>query len=192
MTLIELMFTIALLGILFFVAIPEFSTWIRNNQIRSVADNLQNGIRTAQAEALRRNRVVVFYLTNAQPSLAATANANGRNWAVRYVPQVIDTVVAPEPFVQGGKLSETGSSTVQVTSVGITGLCFNSSGRLIAGDATSTGVAGVVCAASPAVFDVNQPSGTQLRPLRINVELGGRVRSCDPNRPSTAPDGCPP
>lgn len=190
LTLIELIFTLALLGILFGLAIPTFTTWIRNSQIRSVADALQNGIRTAQSESVRRNRVVVFLLTNAQPTAGVTAVANGRNWAVEYVPQVIDSPVAPEPFVQGGALSEA-SSTVQVTSsAGITAVCFNSSGRLISGDAASTGIPGVTCNAGAAEFNVTQPAGAELRPLRITVDLGGRVRMCDPNRPATAPDGC--
>lgn len=194
-TLIELIFTLVLFGILFSLAIPSFTTWIRNNQIRGVADGLQNGIRVAQLEAVRRNRTVVFYLTNAQPSAAATAIAGGRNWAVRYVPTAIDTPVAPEPYVQGGALSEV-SSTVQVAAVGAyTGVCFNPTGRLIAGDAASTGVSGVQCVAGPARFNVRQPASSdaaEMRPLRVDVEIGGRVRMCDPNRPSTAPDTCLP
>lgn len=190
MTLIELIVTLALFGILFGLAIPTFTTWIRNNQIRSVADALQNGIRIAQSESVRRNRVVVFLLTDAQPAAGVTAVANGRNWAVQYVPQVIDTPVAPEPFVHGGTLSEA-SSTVQITSSArINAVCFNSSGRLISGDAASTGIPGVTCLAGAAAFNVTQPSGAELRPLRITVDLGGRVRMCDPNRPTTAPDGC--
>jgi type IV fimbrial biogenesis protein FimT len=190
LTLIELLVTLVILAILFLLALPSFTGWVRNNQIRSAADNLQNGIRVAQSEALRRSRVVVFYLTNAQPSLTATAVADGNNWAVRYVPEVIDTVVAPEPFVQGGTLTEV-STTVQIRgSAGITGLCFNAGGRLIAGDAVSTGVGGVQCNAATGTFDITQPTGTDLRPLRIDVDLGGRVRMCDPNRPANAPDGC--
>ncbi|MBX3621863.1 MAG: GspH/FimT family pseudopilin [Rhizobacter sp.] len=189
-TLIELIVTLALFGVLFGLAIPAFTTWIRNNQIRSVADSLQNGLRLAQNESLRRNRVVVFFLTNAQPSLTATAVTNGRNWVVRYVPQAIDAPVAPEPFVQGGALSETSSSVQVTSSAGITAVCFNASGRLILADAASTGIAGVQCVAGPATFDITQPVGVELRPLRVNVELGGRVRMCDPGRPATSPDGC--
>jgi len=189
-TLIELMITLVLLGVLFSLALPSFTTWIRNNQIRSVADSLQSGLRMAQNESVRRNRLVVFLLTNAQPALNATAVANGSNWSIQFVPQALDEPIAPEPFLQGGTLSEV-SSTVQVTSsAGITAVCFNSSGRLVSATAASTGIPGVVCNAGDATFNVTQPTGAELRPLRVTVNLGGRVRMCDPARPSTAPDGC--
>ena len=61
-TLVELMVTISLLAILLALAAPSFSTWIRNAQVRTVSDSLQNGIRLAQAEAIRRHRQVVFFL----------------------------------------------------------------------------------------------------------------------------------
>jgi len=188
-TLIELMVTLVVFGLLLGLAMPVFTTWIRNSQIRAVAEGLQNGLRVAQAESLRRNRTVVFSLTNAQPGLNATAVANGRNWAVQYVPIAMDTPVAPDPFIQGGTLGEA-STTVTVSSGGVTGVCFNSAGRIIAGTAATTSVPGAVCNAGQAIFIVTQPSGADIRPLRVTVDIGGRVRMCDPNRPSTAPDGC--
>lgn len=80
LTLVELLVTVTLLVILLFLAAPNFITWINNTRVRTVAEVLQNGVRFAQAEAIRRNRSVVFYLTNAEPSLAAAAVANGTNW----------------------------------------------------------------------------------------------------------------
>lgn len=80
LTLVELLVAMALMVILLFLAAPNFTTWINNTRIRTVSEVLQNGARFAQAEAIRRNRSVVFYLTNAEPSLAAAAAANGSNW----------------------------------------------------------------------------------------------------------------
>jgi type IV fimbrial biogenesis protein FimT len=187
-SLIELIFTLVLFGILFSLALPSFSTWIRNNQVRTVADMLQNGLRVAQNEAVRRNRLVVFSFTNAQPGLGSLASANGKNWSVQYVPQPIDSPVAPEPFLHGGSLNEASSSAQVTSDGGIPAICFNAYGRLVAATTSATGIPGASCLASPARFDITLTGAD--RPLRVTIDLGGRVRLCDPNRPTTAPDGC--
>jgi type IV fimbrial biogenesis protein FimT len=189
-TLIELMVTISLLGILSALAAPSFSVWLRNSQVRTVSETLQSGIRLAQAEAIRRNRRVVFALTNAQPSPSAvvTAAANGKNWAIYTIPQPGETA----EFIQYGALGETGGS------VGITGVasaCFNSLGRLVANTSTETGT-GAACtlpATPPLSYNIEQASavaGTDRR-LSVTVALGGQVRMCDRDRAlSSSPDGC--
>lgn len=187
-TLIELMVTIALLTVLFGLAVPAFSEWIRNTRVRTASDALQNGVRTAQSEALRRNRQVVFFLTNAQPAAGVAAAANGRNWALQTVARFDDA--APE-FIQGGALADSASG---VAIAGPTALCFNSNGRLVtnASDTgpTGTGVTNATCNAANASFDLTLPDA---RALRVTVSLGGQVRMCDPLRSiATSPDGCEP
>lgn len=193
-TLIELLIAISLLAVLLGLAAPSLATWIRNTQVRTVSDTLQTGLRTAQAEALRRNRQVVFFLTNDVPGLDAEGDADGTNWAIRWVPLPGDTVSAPapdfEPFVQGGGIAD---STDGVAISGPAAICFNSLGRRVANAAT--GVTGGDCTIDPAVptasYEVSR-SGAD-RPLRVTVSLGGQVRMCDPARAlsDTAPDGCP-
>ena len=195
-TLVELMIAIALLGLLMALAAPSFSTWIRNSQVRSMSQTLANGVRVAQSEAVRRNRLVVFFLTNTQPGLAATAAENGVNWVIRWVPMPGDTVTATapanEPYVEGGAISDVGGG------VGVTGpaaICFNAQGRRVAATAATTGVTNAVCtvdAAQPlATYDLVRAGAS--RALRVTVSLGGQVRMCDPARPlsAAAPDGCP-
>ncbi|MDP1647410.1 MAG: GspH/FimT family pseudopilin [Rubrivivax sp.] len=195
-TLVELMIAIALLALLMALAAPSFSTWIRNAQVRTMSQNLATGMRVAQSEAVRRNRQVVFFLTNAQPGLAATAAANGVNWVIRWIPMPGDTVTAAapanEPFVQGGAISDVGGG------VGITGpaaVCFNAQGRRVAATAAATGVTGAVCTVDadvPLASYALERTGAS-RALRVTVSLGGQVRMCDPARTlsADAPDGCP-
>jgi len=195
-TLVELMITIALLAILMTLAAPSFGAWIRNTQVRTMSETMANGLRLAQSEAVRRNRQVVFFLTNDQPGLAATAADDGVNWVIRWIPLPGDTVTASapdnEPFVQGGALSDVASG------VGVTGpaaVCFNAQGRRVAASAAATGVAGAVCtvdASEPLAAYTLVRSGAS-RALRVTVALGGQVRMCDPARTlsSDAPDGCP-
>jgi type IV fimbrial biogenesis protein FimT len=192
-TLIELVVTLAVFGVLFALAMPSLTAWIRNSQVRSVADMVQNGLRSAQQEAVRRDRTVVFFQTNATPTVGSPAASGGRNWAVQYVPTAIDTPVAPEPVVQGGRISEVGSNRILVAGRNSNGtvaaVCFNSSGRLVASTPAANGILNATCTADLTAFDVTH-ADTSDRPLRVTVDLGGRVRMCDPNRPATAPDGC--
>jgi type IV fimbrial biogenesis protein FimT len=188
-TLIELVVTIALMAVLFGLAVPIFGEWIRNTRVRTAADALQNGVRTAQTESLRRNRPVVFFLTNAQPALGVNAAANGRNWSVQTVARFDD--LAPE-YILGGSLADVASG-IAVT--GPIALCFNSNGRLVTnpddGGPTGTGVTNAICNAADAQFDLTIPAYTDTRALRVSVGLGGQVRMCDPLRAiATSPDGC--
>ena len=192
-TLVELVVTFAVLAILTLLAAPSFTDWIRNTQVRSVADALQNGLRLAQAEAVRRSRLVVFSLTAGQPGLNAAAVANGANWSIQAVPVAgIDN--ANLQFVQGGAFGDVATG---VTINGPAFICFNAEGRLAVGN---TGLAGVACAppadGSTIDYDVSR-AAAQLRPgsdrpLHVSVALGGQVRMCDPAETlsATNPDGC--
>lgn len=192
-TLIELVVTITLLGILVALSLPTFTAWIRNSQVRTVAEALQNGVRTAQAEAVRRNRQVVLSFTNATPAPPTAAPwavaAGGKNWWAQTVAQFGETA----EFARAGSLADVASGVGITATPAATAICFNSNGRLVANAAP--GVPGASCDAPVALlrFDISQTSAD--RPLRVTVAAGGQVRICDPNRPtlsSTSPDGCPP
>jgi type IV fimbrial biogenesis protein FimT len=182
-TLIELMVTIVLMGLLLAVGFPSMMTWVHNSKVRTVADGLQNGLRLAQAEALRRSRQTVFSLTNSTtPATSLTAVADGRNWSVNSVKLLTDETAQ---FIEAGVLTSVGSG------VGITGpasICFNSLGRLVTN--SDPGPTGANCTAAAATYIVSATGSD--RPLRVLVTLGGQVRMCDPARNiSTSPDGCP-
>jgi len=193
-TLIELLIGVAMLALLMSLAGPSFSNWIRNAQVRTVAEALQNGIRLAQSEAMARNRQTVLYLSNDAPGLGAAPAAGGAHWVVRWIPLPGDTVTATapanEPFIQGGAVVDAAAG---VNISGPTALCFNPMGRRVGNAAT--GVTGLQCtvdAANPmATFNLSGATGT--RALRVTISLGGQVRLCDPARSLGAdqPDGCP-
>ena len=189
-TLIELVIAIALVGVLLKLGVPSFAAWIRNAQVRTVTDGLQNGIRLAQSEAVRRNRTMVFSLTNADPTLNAAAAANGKNWSVQTATAQFG--VTTSEFVQGGALADVASG---VAIAGPAAICFNANGRLTTVASASTGVA-AACAVSDSQFNVSKVSSDTAsdRALRVTVGLAGQVRLCDPKRPTfsdTSPDGCP-
>lgn len=187
-TLIELMVTIALLALLLGLAGPAFTLWTRNAQVRAVSDALQNGARLAQSEAVRRNRQMVFFLTNNTGcDNSITPAANGRFWSVRTV-----SLIAGEAAetVQCGNLAD---SAGNVAIAGPTLICFNSAGRQTANASPGMG-GGNTCtlnASGVSTYDLSATGSD--RPLRVLVSLGGQVRMCDPAKTlsATAPDGCP-
>ena len=64
-TLIELMITISIMAILALLAFPMYGDFIANAQIRGASESILNGIRLAQAEAIKRNTPVKFTLDSA-------------------------------------------------------------------------------------------------------------------------------
>jgi type IV fimbrial biogenesis protein FimT len=192
-TLIEMSVALTIFGILVAATLPTMRTWIMNAKVRATADALQNGVRLAQAESLRRSRQVVFALTNSSTPQTGTftATANGSYWAIMTIPAMTDGSEAPA-FVESGVLNATTSANLQIT--GPAGICFNSVGRLVAN--SSTGVSGVTCSAPT----VGTPPKTLYQitltgadpPLEIEVALGGQVHMCDPSQTlsSTNPYGC--
>ncbi|HWX01849.1 GspH/FimT family pseudopilin [Collimonas sp.] len=181
-SLIELMVTITLAAIMMAVAIPSFSSWIQNTRIRSTAEALQNGIRLAKTEAVRRSRLVDFRLTAVTPPVKdAATSKSGSNW---YVQQNDTFQLATDSsdanynlFIQGSSLSGTNANVVIAGDVDT--LTFTSLGRL-----NNSG-------AAPYKFEIKGASSGS-RNLRVIVTQSGQIRMCDPQitLSSTTPTGC--
>ena len=61
-TLVELMVTLVIVGILASVAVPSFNEFIRRGQIRAASEAVLNAMQLARSEAVKRNESVVFVL----------------------------------------------------------------------------------------------------------------------------------
>jgi type IV fimbrial biogenesis protein FimT len=177
-TLIEVVTTLSIFAILVALAVPPMNQWISNVKVRTTADTLQNGLRIAQAESLRRSRQVVFSMTNSP------------NWSINTIPSMTDGSESSE-------LIESGTLTTTTSGVSITGpaaICFNSMGRLVVN--TNTGISGANCSALPTgtppvqKYTISLPSAE--RSMRVDVGLGGQVHMCDLGKTlsSANPDGC--
>jgi len=185
-SLIEVAVAITIFAILVAMTVPSMKTWIANARVRAVADALQNGVRMAQAESMRRSRQVVFALTNSTtPQNGFTAAQSGTYWAIAYIPAMTDGSDTAT-YIQGGVL---GSESANVQINGPAEICFNSVGRLITNAAT--GVAGGTCTA-PVGAGPNPPTsnydvsltGAEYT-LRVEVGLGGQVHMCYPTQTLT-------
>jgi type IV fimbrial biogenesis protein FimT len=161
-TLLELLIVVAVIGIVILLGLPSYRTWIQNTQIRTLSDSLLNGLQLARVEAVKRNGAVTFTL-------------NGNSWAVT------DSTGAA---IQSRSGSEgTTNAVVSATPAGTAAITFNGLGRSTVG--------------SVVIFDVTNPtggacqaSGGTMRCLRLEVQIGGQVRMCDPKLASTDPLGC--
>jgi type IV fimbrial biogenesis protein FimT len=194
-TMIELIVTLSIFAFLVALAVPTMKDWIANAKVRTVADALQNGMRMAQSESLRRSRQVVFALTNSTNPQGdftggtLTAAANGGSWVIVTIPAMVDGSESAA-FVGSGVITSAGS-TVAVT--GPAAVCFNSVGRLVTN--ASTGVTSGNCTNTATGTPPKYQYVVQLtggRQMYVQLALGGQVHLCDPTQTlsSTNPYGC--
>jgi type IV fimbrial biogenesis protein FimT len=189
-TLIELGITLLVVGLLLSVGIPSASVWIRNTQVRSVAEGLVQGLNVARAEALRRNRTVEFVLTNAAPDAdtrsysklvgSVVADVTGRAWVVRSSPKVAGDSTTMELIQSRTPGEMPGSVSVQAD----TGLiAFNGLGFSSATTASRIAVR---------TDDANMcvENGGAVRCLSVEVQKGGSIRICDKTLQSSDPRSC--
>ncbi len=187
-TLLEAMITLGIFAILTALAVPSMSLWINNTKVRGAADALQNGVRLAQSESLRRSRRVVFSLTNG--TAPQTAVANGSSWSIYTIPSLTGETPV---FIGAGEITTLSSG---ITITGAAAICFSSMGRLtpVASGATGVGAPCNLPTAPPvSTYDFVIPPPRSDRPLRVLVALGGQVHMCDRGKTLSLadPDGCP-
>jgi type IV fimbrial biogenesis protein FimT len=161
-TVIEMMLTIAILGILLGIAVPNFTRWINNTKIRAGAEAIAAGMNLARTEAVRRNASVAFTLTGAT------------GWQV-------GTVTTVETIQTRGANDGSAGMTVTVTPVGATIVTFDGLGRVVANADASASITSVT---------VNSPTITDARTLTVSVGSGGNVRMCDAGIPAPDPRAC--
>src|SRR4029434_8471795 len=73
-TLIETMTSVAIIAVLTASAMPTYSSFLANSEIRSATDSIAYGLRVARKEAIKRNAVVSFTIA---------AEGGSPSWAVK-------------------------------------------------------------------------------------------------------------
>lgn len=181
-SLIEIAVVLTIFAVLVSQAVPSFAAWMRNAQIRTATEGVQNGLQLARAEAIRRNRSVQFTLDDVP----------GSSWTIGCAVPVDNGTAGVEDdgdclAVIQQRLSGTeGTDGAQLTTTPSTArtVTFDSIGRVTVNPGGTPSIT-VVDATDP-----NMASGSA-RPLRITVGAGGDVRMCDPALGSTDPRRCP-
>lgn len=174
MTLIELMIAVVIAGLLLMFAVPSYTAWLNNSQIRTAAESILDGMQLARAEAVRQNTKVQFALTKLPMS----------DWTV----SVVSLLPATSAVVQTRSSAE-GSATARINTTlpaGATTVTFTSLGRV----STANNFDGT---AELTEADVTSTSAAANRPLNVRVggaAGGGMVRMCDPALASSNPQSC--
>ncbi|MBS0354557.1 MAG: GspH/FimT family pseudopilin [Proteobacteria bacterium] len=178
-TLLELMVTVVIVAILLAVAIPYFGGLIARGAVGSGAQLIQNALRQAEAEAIRRNSDVEFLLTDDVPSVSSVATlvakANGKNWTIR----VVD-VAASNRYVNGYTTKDISGG---IAYQGPASIRFSGAGRVL--DSTGAAVSG------KQIFRVSQTEGGDFA-YCVFVTPGGGVKMCNPALASGNPQACQP
>lgn len=203
-TLIELMIGIAIVGLSLVMAVPSFSSWIQNTQIRTAAEAVQNGLQLARAEAVQRNTQISFQLVTTLDSSCALSTT-GPDWIISLVASPSSLAdasgkcdMAPSnppataadplnPYIVQKRASAEGSRNA-VIAAGQSAITFNGLGRV-----TNAAVAGAnitIAITNPTGGYCKSASGP-MSCLSVVVSPGGQIRMCNPVLSSTDPQGCP-
>ncbi|MEO8297440.1 MAG: GspH/FimT family pseudopilin [Burkholderiales bacterium] len=181
LTLVELMVTLAILGLLLAATMPSINTWIRNTQIRGAAEALQTGLSKARNEAVRRNTRVFFSFVSDANAGSCTLSSSNASWIVSLQsPEgqcnaTASETTAPriiERWAQGESstsVTMTMKAADCTSAASTTQAAFNGFGRL-----DTAAVAPLRC------LVIDHASGTGNRTLRLVLSPAGAVRMCDP------------
>lgn len=168
-SLIEMMTAIAIFTILSVMAFPIFTTWIANQQVRTATESVVEGLRVAQAEALKRNSAVRFVL---DPSAG---------WEAQLAAD--DTVLKSSKFAEG-----TSKVALTVSPVGTTTVLFDGLGRPFDKDGDRFTKRVTIDVDSSTVL-------SDVRKMRIVIDTaaatGVGIRTCDPKLGAGDPRACP-
>src|SRR6267378_2105153 len=177
LNIIEIMISLAVLGVLIGLGAPGFAEWLQNQQIRAAAEATLNGLQVARGEAVRSNTPVRFQLVSdltldcvlASDSVTAPVSVS---WVVslRDPTGKCDTKADPadpaNPQIIQSRTSAEGSPNALATSVFV----------------PSPPAAPAPQAASTVTFAALG---------NIVVNAGGSMRMCDPALALPEPRGCP-
>lgn len=185
-SMIEVVVTIAIFGILLATAAPGMGDWIRNARINNVGESIQNGLQQARNAALARNKPVSLYLVSDLTNSCTLSSSSG-SWVVSVTSpagqcaSAASLTTAPQ-IVAKGVASD--GSTVKVEAKQIDGttnattVTFNGLGMLAqAGSATAA-----------RIIKVTSADGTSYQ-RRVEVSMGGGSRMCEPNPSTTLANG---
>lgn len=181
-SLTELMVALAIGAMLVTLAVPSYTLWVADAQIRAAAESVGSGLRLAQGEAVKRNSQVEFVID-------PTTGTGG--WRARLVAD--GSTIEQAYFAEGA--ARTAFTTLSV------------GGGPGATTVTFTGLGGIAAAnadASPVLAEIRIATSTGISGTRnLNVLVGGGasgvagqatrtgIKICDPKWPATDPKGCP-
>lgn len=170
-TMIEVMIAITILAILMALGGPRMRIMLENAKIRSAAEGLRTGLQFARAEAVRRNAPIAL-------NVEFTGDTG---WTIGCMP--VDPATCADAMIQERQRGEDRSTQINIAPAG-TVVTFDNMGSMT-NPAAGNGCGAVPAAtASSACFMVTTQDAAiaaDSRPLAVVIEVGGKVRLCDPS-----------
>lgn len=179
-TLVEVAVVMTIAAVLYVQAVPMFTQWVGNSQTRTAAESVLNGLQLARAEAVRRNRMVQFVITDGASSSWLVGCANPVDGGTADVDDPGDCLGVIQARAA---LEASAQPQLDVLPAAATTITFDSLGRV------TGNVDGSPTAAS---IDVTHPgiSAEDRRTLRLALGAAGDVRMCDPHIAAGDPRRC--
>ncbi len=182
-TIIELVVTLALFGVLMGLAVPSFTIFIQNTQIRNAAETVLTGLTQAKSEAIRRNTPVRFQFVTTLTSSCALSQSSG-SWIVSLDDPAGACEVAPSetttPRTYRKQSSADGYPKVTVTATSSSSIVFNGIGRIV-----GTGITQIDFTHNAMTCEHLDTTNGTARCLRILISTGGAPKLCDPKVTAT-------
>ncbi|WP_420476289.1 GspH/FimT family pseudopilin [Noviherbaspirillum sp. ST9] len=187
MSLVELLVGLGIAAFLMMAGVPAFVTWLQNAQNRTAGELIMNGIQLARLEAVKRNAVVRFDLTDETGRIAwnvgcitvtdecpATIQSRPADEAAANARAGVSKTVLPTSIPPGYFSSPISAGTELAA-----GVSFNGLGRVVN---EGTDIARV---------DITNLASADARRFVVMVSSGGLVRMCDPALSlAKNPQGC--
>lgn len=197
LTLLEVMVVVAIVAILAAIGVPSFRDWIQNGQIRNASESIQNGLRIAKTEAIKRNTLIRFQLTTSVDS-ACALSTSGSSWVVSFDNPAglcanaafnegypaADAANNPAPRILQISSSADGAKNASITSTQ-NSVAFNAIGRVSPTPANEISIN-----ISNAVGGACAADGGAMKCLRILISAGGQIRLCEPAQIGISARGC--
>lgn len=184
---IELMVTVSVLAVLLAVGVPSMAEWIRNTQVRALAEALQNGLQKARGEAIKRNRPVTLWLVtpaSGVPDATCALSASSPSWVV--------SLDNPAGLCDAGASPTAAPRIVEVYGSPYGGINVSSKTSDGATDATSAtfNSYGQTIGANPIGLINLESQKSGARRLRVELAPGGGIRLCDRDMTAGDPRAC--
>ena len=178
MSLIEMMIALAIVALVLFVAVPSFTIFLQNQQIKNAATSALNGLTLARAEAIRRNSPVRFQFVS-NLTAGCTLSSTSLAWVVSQADPTGACDVAPSdtaaPQIIQSRSATEGTKNAVVAVTGGTSVTFTGLGR-----AQTGGITEINFSNGTGTCQHVDPVNGKMRCMRIVVSSGGQARMCDP------------
>jgi type IV fimbrial biogenesis protein FimT len=189
-TLIEAAVTVSVLALLMALMAPSMADWIRTTYVRNLSESVQGGLQKARMEALKRNKVVTFWLVTSNPAGlvddSCALASNSGSWVISLEDPSGKCSTGPSA-TDVPKIVETYGAGSNATSISVAGLAPDGT---VASSVSFNGFGQVVApATSLATINITHTL-PGARHLRVTISSAGAVRMCDQDVPAGSTTAC--